>query len=277
MEESLAHARRNLALGERLAVLEQRYEQATASAREHAEGVKDTVHDLRQPMHALRQSLRQMFSAEAEKASDMRQVEAALIYMETLVAERLADRSDSDGPVSLSIGHPEAKARGEGMEDGANTAEPGLHAVLRGVADMFAAEAAAKGLGLRLVLAAPDAEVAAYPLMRVAANLVSNAIKYTREGQIVMGLRRHGTGHRFEIHDTGPGLNGAAFEKALMRNERLERDRAAADGSGLGLAVAREIVEAHGWRITSCQGRRTGASIRVELSGPGVRHAVARG
>ena len=40
-------------------------------------------------------------------------------------------------------------------------------------------------------LAAPDAEVAAYPLMRVIANLVSNAIKYTREGRILIGLRRH--------------------------------------------------------------------------------------
>lgn len=87
----------------------------------------------------------------------------------------------------------------------------GYHEVLRGVADMFGAEATAKGLDLRLVLATQDAKVAAYPLMRVVANLVSNAIKYTREGGILVALRREGDGHRIEVHDTGPGLSGAAF------------------------------------------------------------------
>jgi len=62
--------------------------------------------------------------------------------------------------------------------------EPGRHAVLRGVAEMFTPEAAAKGLGLDLVLAAPDGPVAAYPLMRVLANIVSNAIKYTPAGRV---------------------------------------------------------------------------------------------
>jgi two-component system, sensor histidine kinase LadS len=118
--------------------------------------------------------------------------------------------------------------------------------------------------------------VAAYPLMRVVANLVSNAIKYTREGRILIGLRRSGSGHRIEVHDTGPGLSGAAFEQALVRNQRLERDRSAAEGSGLGLAVVKEIAEANDWAITSCVGRRTGASIRVELPGPGLSTAGDR-
>ena len=89
--------------------------------------------------------------------------------------------------------------------------EPGLHEVLRGIADMFSAEADAKGLKLRLVLAAPDGKVAAYPLMRVTANLVSNAIKYTRKGRVLIALRRQGSGHRIEVHDTGPGLAGRGF------------------------------------------------------------------
>src|SRR5690606_21430511 len=54
MEETLAHAQRNLALSQRLALLEESYQQVTASARQREESVKDTVHDLRQPMHALR-------------------------------------------------------------------------------------------------------------------------------------------------------------------------------------------------------------------------------
>ena len=137
---------------------------------------------------------------------------------------------------------------------------------------MFAAEAAVKGLGLRLVLTAPDAEVAAYPLMRVVANLVSNAIKYTPQGRILIGLRRHGGGHRIEVHDTGPGLSGAAFEQALLRNQRLDRDRATADGTGLGLSVVREIADVNDWQITSCAHRRTGASIRIAMAGSATTH-----
>lgn len=256
MEETLAHAQRNFALSQRLASLEESYQQVTANARQREESVKDTVHDLRQPMHALRLSLRQMFSAHADPA-DAGQIESALGYMEKLVAERLADRPAADGTAPVH-------------DRGGGTVEPGLHGVLRGIADMFASEAAEKGLRLRLVLAAPDDRVAAYPLMRVVANLVSNAIKYTREGRIVIALRRCGPGHRIDIHDTGPGLSGDAFEQALLRNRRLERDLSAAEGSGLGLAVAREIAEANNWAITSCAGRRTGASIRIEMTGNGI-------
>lgn len=255
LEETLAHAQRNLALGQRLAALEEQYEHVKASAREREESVKDTVHDLRQPMQALRLSLRQMFNPNDDRKTDVGQVESALTYMEQLVAGRLAeDRAADVRPAA-------------GQQDSEVHDRLGYHEVLRGVADMFTAEAEAKGLRLRLVLAADDAKVAAYPLMRVAANLVSNAIKYTPEGRIVLTLRRDGRAHRVEVHDTGPGLSGATFEQALKRNERLDRDRDVAPGSGLGLAVVKEIVDANGWRIDSCAGRTTGTSIRVHIPG----------
>jgi signal transduction histidine kinase len=262
LEESLVQARRNLALSDRLAALEEQYEEATAVARRREESVKDTVHDLRQPMHALRLSLRQMLRAKAGKAEDATQIESALAYMEKLVAERLAEQH---------VGKDSSSAPDVPVEG--STAEPGLHDVLRGVASMFAPEAEEKGLALRLVLAAPDGPVEAYPLMRIAANLVSNAIKYTREGRVVIALRRHGSGHRIEVHDTGPGLSGAAFEQALQRNARLDRDRDVAEGTGLGLSVATQVADANGWRLSSCVDRRTGASIRLDL--PGVAAVTA--
>lgn len=264
MEETLAQSQRNLVLSQRLATLEEGYQRVTVNAREREESVKDTVHDLRQPMHALRLSLRQMFAAGAE--ADVGQVEAALGYMERLVAERLADDPRKEGAVvPASDDHPVGMDTGR-AGDGGHEAEPSLHDVLRGIADMFSAEAAAKGLGLRLVLAAPDTRVEAYPLMRVVANLVSNAIKYTREGRILIGLRRHGAGLSVEVHDTGPGLSGATFEKALRRNERLDRDRGVADGSGLGLSVVRDVADSNGWQVSSCEHRRSGATIRIAIS-----------
>jgi two-component system, sensor histidine kinase LadS len=269
MEETLAHTARNLALSQRLAALEAQYQQVTATARRREEGVKDTVHDLRQPMQALRLSFRQMFNPDGNKGTDAGQVESALAYMERLVAERLADNPAASEATSVPVTGQHGTADLYGNVGDRGTIEPGVHAVLRGIADMFAAEATGKGLELRLVLAAPDGPVAAYPLMRVVANLVSNAIKYTRQGRIVIALRRQGAGRRIEVHDTGPGLNGAAFEQALLRNQRLDRDRAVAEGSGLGLSVVKQIAEANDWRISSCADRQTGASIRIELPGLG--------
>lgn len=267
VKETLAHSQRNLALSQRLALLEESYQQVTANAQQREESVKDIAHDLRQPMHALRLSFRHMFSAEATSETDARQIDSALSYMEKLVSERLSGRLSADGSPLPSAGPSQGPGGVQGVGNERAAVELGVHGVLRGIADMFAPEAAAKGLGFRLVLAAPDAEVKAFPLMRVVANLVSNAIKYTKDGRIVIALRSHGTGCRVEVHDTGPGLSGPAFEQALLRNERLERDRDTAEGSGLGLAVVKEIVNANEWRLSSCVGRRSGASIRVVLAG----------
>lgn len=91
-DETVSQTQRNVALGQRLALLEERYAQVAENARLREESVKDTVHDLRQPMHALRLSLRQMFNAGEDKIADAGQVEAALGAMEKMVAERLADQ-----------------------------------------------------------------------------------------------------------------------------------------------------------------------------------------
>jgi two-component system, sensor histidine kinase LadS len=266
MEENLAEVKRSLALSQRLTALEGNYAQVTDNSRRREESVKDTVHDLRQPMHALRLSLRQLLDPQAGKAKDAGQIESALAYMERLVAERLAENPEATMPGMVdTAGKSTNEPAGHPQEASKPAAEPGIHEVLRGIADMFAAEADAKGLKLSLVLAAPDSEVAAYPLMRVVANLVSNAIKYTRKGRILIALRRHGKSHRVEVHDTGPGLAGKAFEQALIRDQRLDRDLAVAEGSGLGLSVVKQIVEANSWKITTCERRRTGASIRVAV------------
>lgn len=194
-------AQRNLTLGERLAVLDERYEQLATQARQREENVSDAVHDLRQPMHALRLSLRERFLRGSQSA-DSGHIEAALTYMEQLVADRLAERSDRQiaARANNATARPAAQAGVEHARTG--SPEPGLHDVLRGVAEMFAPEAAAKGLELTLRLAAPDASVQADPLMRATANLVSNTIKSTRQGRVVLALRRRGDGLRIEVHDT---------------------------------------------------------------------------
>lgn len=91
--ESLDQARHHAQLGQRLALLEERYAQVVALAQRREQSMQGAVHDLRQPMQALRQALGQVLGSHAGPASDVRdvrQIESALGDMERLVAERLA-------------------------------------------------------------------------------------------------------------------------------------------------------------------------------------------
>ena len=70
---------------------------------------------------------------------------------------------------------------------------------------------------------------------------------------------------------SGEAAGGEVISRVQAQNlehslyQRLKRDRATAEGSGLGLSVVTETAAANGWTITSCAGRKTGASIRLEL------------
>jgi signal transduction histidine kinase len=87
-------------------------------------------------------------------------------------------------------------------------------------------------------------------------NLVANAVKFTQPGGVVeVGVAEAAPGTvRFWVQDDGPGIEAADLPRIY---ERFFRGRnAGAEGAGLGLAIARSVVVAHG------------GDIRVE-SGPG--------
>lgn len=75
-------------------------------------------------------------------------------------------------------------------------------------------------------------------------NLVANAVKYSGpEGRI--RIEAEASPHDVTVHvlDSGPGVDGEELEKVFLAFQRLERDRFRAQGSGLGLAVCRRLVE----------------------------------
>jgi signal transduction histidine kinase len=83
-------------------------------------------------------------------------------------------------------------------------------------------------------------------------NLVSNAIKYTNEGgTITLALEFDGERARFIVRDTGAGIDPSLIPTLFAKYHRLSGNATrAAPGTGLGLLIAKEIVEAHGGRIT---------------------------
>ena len=83
-------------------------------------------------------------------------------------------------------------------------------------------------------------------------NLLSNAIKYTPdEGQITLSLATDDISARITVRDTGAGIDPSLIPGLFAKYHRLPGQATrAAGGTGLGLLIAKEIVEGHGGTIT---------------------------
>jgi two-component system, OmpR family, sensor kinase len=103
---------------------------------------------------------------------------------------------------------------------------------------------------------------------QVLANLTSNALIHTRGGTpIEIGLRCSGGQAVIEVRDHGPGLPEGAGEHVFDRFWRDGTGRTRGrGGAGLGLAIVREIVEAHHGTVTAANHREGGAVFTVALS-----------
>jgi two-component system phosphate regulon sensor histidine kinase PhoR len=104
-------------------------------------------------------------------------------------------------------------------------------------------------------------------LMQVAINLLSNAIKYTPEhGSVVLRSRMTDDEVEFEVADTGVGLDKEDQIKVFEKFYRVKKDRGMAQGTGLGLPLAKHIVEeVHGGRISVESAAGRGSVFRVSL------------
>jgi len=114
-----------------------------------------------------------------------------------------------------------------------------LGPIFQRMANEFSPSAAAKGLSFSLVPCAAVVRTDAEFLQRILRNLISNAIRYTEEGRVLIGARRDGAGLRIEVHDTGRGI--APDEQRAIFREFYRSDSATSTAEGIGLGLA--IVE----------------------------------
>ena len=219
------------------------------------------AHDLRSPLTGI-VGFADMIGEDAEPGSDL----ADFVGVIRKDAQRMLSLID-DLLVTAAID-------GQGVT--LNAAPADLSALVREVVAAYRPRAEAKGQSLRLVGADAPA-VAALDVERfreVVDNVVSNAVKYTPPGGAVEVAVRAGPSHAVSVSDTGPGLTAEDQRKLFGRFQRLSaRPTGGESSTGLGLAIARDLVELHGGAIAVESGPGRGATFTITV--PALAEPVA--
>lgn len=245
-----AHASMARRIDEATAELRARKDEAERANVAKSRFLAAASHDLRQPLHALGLFLSELDQQALDAHS--RQITGRLIAsaeaMEGLL-DSLLDISRLDAGVLA----PECKVFD-------------MHAKLEHIVASQANAAAARGLDLRL--RCPPCWAVSDPLLfeRVIVNLVSNAIRYTPHGSVLVACRRRGERLRVEVRDSGLGI--APDDQQIIFQEFVQlgnAERARDKGLGLGLAIVRRLIDLLGHRLALRSAPGRGSVFAVEL------------
>ncbi len=142
--------------------------------------------------------------------------------------------------------------------------------VLEQTAAAYRHQAERQGIGLKVNVAPdlPEIFVDLDRLAQVLGNLVSNALRYTPDGgRIVLSAQTQADGVLLTVQDSGVGISAEELPRVFGRLYRGDETRQEQDGqSGLGLAIAKSLVEAHGGQITAeSDGIGRGSTFSIHL------------
>lgn len=132
----------------------------------------------------------------------------------------------------------------------------------------FAPMAAAKGLTLTYVPCSLVVRSDRRLLRRLVQNLVSNAIKYTPAGRVLVGCRRRDGALRIDVYDTGVGIPQNKLRDVFIEFHRLDNGARIARGLGLGLSIVERVARVIGSEVAvrSAVGRGSHFSVTVACS-----------
>ena len=240
----------NAELQRRLAQTEAAREQAEQASIAKSRFFAAASHDLRQPLHSLglfTSALDEHLTSPQARAT-ARSIQESISALESLF-DSLLDLSRLDA--------------------GVITVQP-RNVALQGLFDRlgreFHAEAAERELRLRFVPTRAVVRTDPLLLERILTNLVANALRYTRRGGVVVGVRRRASRMAIDVCDTGVGI--PADKQALVFEEFYQVDNPGRDrrrGLGLGLAIVRRLARLldHPLRLRSLPGRGSCFSIEI--------------
>ncbi len=139
--------------------------------------------------------------------------------------------------------------------------------ILTPLAQEFAPLAKQKGLDLRILPSRIIVNSDRKLLRRILQNLISNAIKYTPKGRVVVGCKRSGNSVQLRVYDTGLGIAEAQQKTIFLEFERLGQDKGAAPGLGLGLSIVERMcsVLRHPLKLNSRPNEGTMFAVTVPI------------
>lgn len=211
-------------------------EQAETVAQARADVLGIVAHDLRNPLNLIGSSTSLLLELEDQPLAQRRKVvdvtQRAVRQMNRLIADLLDATRVQAGRLTLDLQDVDARALVRQAEE-----------MLRPAAQENRIELCAEAPGHESIVHVDEGR-----LLQVIGNLVGNAIKFVAPGgRVVLAARPDTTEVVFSVRDTGPGIPPEQLDQLFGRFWQARRgDRR---GVGLGLAIAKGLVEAHGGRI----------------------------
>ena len=232
---------------------EQAKEQAERANRAKSEFLSRMSHELRTPLNAVLGfgQLLEMDGLNEEQQESVGQILKGGRHLLDLINEVLDIARIETGRIALSI-------------------EPvGVAEAVLGAVDLIRPLAAERGIKLGVEVPDSLGHVAAdrQRLKQVLLNLLSNAVKYNRPGgSVAVRCAPIGPGEiRVEVTDDGPGIAPEYMGRLFMPFERLGAESSGVEGTGLGLALSKRLVEVMGGRLEVETERGRGSTFSVSL------------
>ena len=249
MARELAFAKRDAEMNQALFKAEQKYSQARQLASRQQRQLASASHDLRQPITSLRATIDAI--AQDQESGIRRQLQEAFDYLEKLCNHYL-NETRPDGVPQKNDNVP------------SETYPASL--ILNSVHRMFAEEAIARHIELRLFDCKVLLQVPPLALMRIVSNIVANAIKHHPGGKrarVILGCRRKQHYLNIAICDNGAGMTA----DMIAELQQPYRKGSSSEGEGLGLAIVQQLAAENGLavHIDSKKGKGSCFTIQTPL------------
>jgi two-component system, OmpR family, phosphate regulon sensor histidine kinase PhoR len=203
-----------------------------ALQKRNAEFVSSVSHEMKTPLAGIKAYVELLADGDAGDENTREQF-LGVINSQTDRLQRLVDNLLNIARIESGVVHvcKEPRSLNEVLEESLRVVRPSAEAKQI----LLISELSPMYLG---VLADRDL------LLQAAINLLSNAVKYTPAGgKVLLRSRLTDDQVRFEVHDTGVGLSKEDCEKIFEKFYRVKKDKEMASGTGLGLPLARHIIE----------------------------------